>query len=84
MQATAGRPAIVRTSGTRGMPAIAAMSPTAVMHTTAVTCSAAVIHAAAVTLSTSNCKNDVHSMTATTAEMQAKEAMKATPGLPTQ
>ncbi len=73
MPSIGGRPATVRICETIEAPAIAAMPATAGMQ--------AVIHAKAVTPATSNSKDDINSMTATTAGMQATagEATKRTP-----
>ncbi len=73
MPAIAGRPATVRTKGTKGTLVVAAMLATAGIQ--------AVTHAAAVMSRTSNSK-DINSMIVTTAGMQATARMKATTGPP--
>ncbi len=74
MPAIAGRPTTERTSGTKGTPA---MTATAEMQGTALT------NAAAVTPETSNSKDDIDRMTATTAGMQTTAEMNATARPPT-
>jgi hypothetical protein len=59
-------------SAAKGMPAIAAMPAVAGMQ------AKAVMHIVAVTPATSNSKDDINSMTATTVEMQATGRLKAT------